>query len=39
LPKQIEPDNVKAEYKNGLLTLTARIAEEAQARKVALKAS
>jgi len=39
LPKKIEPDKVKAEFKNGLLTLTAEIAQEEQARKVMLKAS
>jgi HSP20 family protein len=39
LPKEIDPDNVKAEFKNGLLTLTAQIAKEAQARRIALKAS
>ena len=34
LPRQINPDKVKAEFKNGLLRLTAEIAEEARARKV-----
>jgi HSP20 family protein len=39
LPEKIDPDKVKAEFKNGLLTLTAEIAKEEQARIVALKAS
>ena len=39
LPKTIDPDKVKAEFKNGMLTLTAEIAKEAQARKIELKAS
>ena len=32
LPKKIDPDKVKAEFKNGLLRLTAQISEEARAR-------
>ena len=39
LPKKIDPDKVKAEFKNGMLSLTAEIAKEAQARKIDLKAS
>ena|ERR1051326_836046 len=39
LPKKIDPDKVKAEFKNGMLTLTAEIAKEAQARRIELKAS
>ena len=39
LPKKIDPDKVKAEFKNGILSLTAEIAQEAQARKIELKAS
>jgi HSP20 family protein len=39
LPKKIDPDKVKAEFRNGILTLTTEIAKEEQARKVALKAS
>jgi HSP20 family protein len=39
LPKKVDPDKVKAEFKNGMLTLTAEIAKEAQARKIELKAS
>ncbi len=39
LPKKIDPDKVKAEFKNGILSLTAEIAKEAQARKIELKAS
>jgi HSP20 family protein len=38
-PKEIDPDHVKAEFKNGMLTLIAQVAKEAQARKVELKAS
>ena len=32
LPKKINPDKVQAEFKNGLLRLTAEITEEAQAK-------
>jgi HSP20 family protein len=39
LPKKIDPDRVKAEFKNGMLSLTAEIAKEAQVRKIELKAS
>jgi HSP20 family protein len=39
LPKKIDPDKVKAEFKNGILLLTAGIAKEAQARRIELKAS
>jgi HSP20 family protein len=34
LPKKIDPDKVKAEFNNGLLRLTAEIAEEARAKTV-----
>jgi len=34
LPQRINPDKVKAEFKNGLLRLTADIAEEARAKTV-----
>ncbi len=34
LPKRIDTDKVKAEFRNGLLLLTAPIAEEARARKI-----
>jgi HSP20 family protein len=34
LPKKIDPDKVKAEFKNGLLRLTAPIVEGAQVRRV-----
>jgi len=33
-PKRINPDKVKAEVKNGLLRITAEIAEEARVRKI-----
>jgi HSP20 family protein len=39
LPKKIEPEKVKAEFKHGLLTLTAPVAEEARAKKVAIEAA
>jgi HSP20 family protein len=39
LPKKIDPDKVKVEFKNGMLSLTAEIAKEAQARKIDVKAS
>lgn len=39
LPKRINPDKVKAEFKNGVLYLTAEIAEEARAKKVKLEAA
>jgi len=34
LPKTINTDKVKAEFKNGLLRLTAEIAEEARGKKI-----
>jgi HSP20 family protein len=34
LPKKINPDKVKAEFKDGLLRLTAEIAEDKRARKI-----
>src|SRR5215467_499663 len=34
LPKRINPDKVKAEFKNGLLRLTAEVAAEARAKKI-----
>jgi len=37
LPKKIDPDKVKAEVKNGMLLLTADIAEPSRARKVSVK--
>ena len=39
LPRKIDPEKVKAEFKNGLLTLNAPIAEEARAKKVAIEAA
>jgi HSP20 family protein len=33
-PKKINPDNVKAEFKNGMLCLTAPLAEEERAKTV-----
>ena len=37
LPKKIDPDKVKAELKNGMLLLTADIAEPSRSRKVSVK--
>ena len=34
LPKKIDPDKVKAEFKNGLLRLTADIAEQPRSRTI-----
>jgi len=39
LPKRIDPDKVKAELKNGILYLTADIAEASGAKKVAIQAA
>jgi HSP20 family protein len=38
-PKKVEPNKVKAEIKNGLLTVVAPIAEEAKSRKVNIHAA
>jgi HSP20 family protein len=38
-PKKVNPDKVKAEFKNGMLTLTAQVAEEQQAKKVNIEAA
>ena len=34
LPRKIDPDKVKAEFRNGLLRVTASIAEEGRARRI-----
>jgi HSP20 family protein len=39
LPRKIDPEKVKAEFKNGLLTLNAPVAEEARAKKVTIEAA
>jgi HSP20 family protein len=39
LPRKIDPEKVKAEFKNGLLRLNAPVAEEARARKVTIEAA
>jgi HSP20 family protein len=39
LPKKIDTDKVKAEFKNGMLSLKAPIAEEARAKKVTVEAA
>jgi HSP20 family protein len=39
LPKNIDPDRVKAGFKNGILTLTAAVAKEEKARAVEVKAT
>jgi HSP20 family protein len=38
LPRKINPDRVKAEYKDGMLSLTAEIAQEAQVKKIEVNA-
>jgi HSP20 family protein len=38
-PKKVDPNRVKAEIKNGLLTVAASIAEEAKSRKVNVHAA
>ena len=39
LPKKIDPDKVKAEFKNGMLSLKAPVAEEARVKKVTVEAA
>jgi HSP20 family protein len=39
LPARIDPDSVKAEYRNGMLHLTAAIAKAAAPQKVEIKAA
>jgi HSP20 family protein len=39
LPKKIDTERVKAELKDGMLHLTAEVAQEAQVRRIELKAS
>ena len=39
LPKKIDPGKVKAEFKNGLLSLNAPIAEKSRAKKVPIEAA
>lgn len=39
LPKKIDPDKVKAEFKNGLLSLKAPVAEEMRAKTVTVEAA
>src|SRR5215510_12919205 len=39
LPKRINPDKVKAEFRNGLLRLTAEVAAEARPKKIKLEAA
>jgi HSP20 family protein len=38
-PKKINPDKVKAEFKNGMLSLKAPVAEEARAKKIIVEAA
>ena len=38
-PEKIDPDSAKAEYRNGMLRLTAAIAKAATAQKVEIKAA
>ncbi len=39
LPTKIDPDKVKAEFNNGMLTLKAPVSEEARAKKVTIEAA
>ena len=39
LPKKIDTDKVKAEFKNGILSLKAPVAQEARAKKVKIEAA
>jgi len=39
LPKKIDSEKVKAEFKNGMLTLKAPVAEEAKVKKIAVTAA
>jgi HSP20 family protein len=39
LPKTIDPNRVKAEVKNGILNLTAPVAEEVKSKKVQIEAA
>ena len=39
LPRKIDPEKVKAEFKDGMLHLTADVAQEVQPRKIELQAS
>ena len=39
LPKKIDPDKVKAEFKNGMMSLKAPVAAEARAKKVTVEAA
>jgi HSP20 family molecular chaperone IbpA len=39
LPKNVDTDQVKAEVKNGLLTVSAPIAGEGKARKIQVQAA
>lgn len=36
-PKKIEPEKVKAEFRNGILLITAAVAAEAKAKKIAVQ--
>jgi HSP20 family molecular chaperone IbpA len=38
-PKRIDPASAKAELKNGMLKFTARVVEEASARKLGIAAA
>jgi HSP20 family protein len=39
LPKKIDPEKVKAEFKNGMLSLKAQVAEQARAKKITVEAA
>jgi HSP20 family molecular chaperone IbpA len=38
-PRKIDPERVRAEFRNGVLYVTAEIAEEAKAKKVRIEAA
>jgi HSP20 family protein len=38
-PKKVDPSKVQAEFRNGMLVLTAAVAEQAHLRKIEVKAS
>lgn len=38
-PKKVDPDKVKTEFNNGILTITVAVAQEAEARKIKIEAA
>ena len=39
LPKRVDPEQVKAEFRDGMVKLTAPIAQDAERKKVRLEAA